>query len=121
MRLVKLFIILAVSVVGLASCSVVSHNTYKPDAVQLNLSMEDLEQFKGSKYCAVKMGAIYADVKALLETGEQVLFIGLPCGVAGLRAYLKQDYDGFYDLEIQLRKLQNVPLFAVFMQSVEAY
>ena len=44
MRLVKLFVILAVSVVGLASCSVVSHNTYKPDAVQLNLSMEDLEK-----------------------------------------------------------------------------
>ncbi|MBQ8367248.1 MAG: hypothetical protein IJX40_05875 [Alistipes sp.] len=44
MRFIKLFVILAVSVVGLASCSVVSHNAYKPDAVQLNLSMDDLEK-----------------------------------------------------------------------------
>lgn len=61
---------------------------------------EELDQFKGSKYCAVNMGTVYADVKALLDAGEQVLFIGLPCGVAGLRAYLQQDYDRLVTAEL---------------------
>lgn len=78
--------------------------TYSPDFKEAIYAItnreEELEQFKGSKYCAVKMGTVYADVKALLDAGEQVLFIGLPCGVAGLRAYLKRNYDGLVAAEL---------------------
>ena len=78
--------------------------TYTPDFKEavyaVTNRMEELEQFKGSKYCAVKMGSIYAEVKALLDADEQVLFIGLPCCVAGLRAYLKRDYDGLVTAEL---------------------
>lgn len=44
MRLIKLFLIMAVSVVALSSCSVVRHNTYTPNSVQLNISMDDLQK-----------------------------------------------------------------------------
>ena len=78
--------------------------TYTPDFKEavyaVTNRMEELEQFKGSKYCAVKMGSVYADVKALLDAHQPVLFIGLPCCVAGLRAYLKQDYDGLVTAEL---------------------
>lgn len=78
--------------------------TYTPDFKEavyaVTNRMEELELFKGSKYCAVKMGTVYADVKALLDADEQVLFIGLPCGVAGLRAYLKRDYAGLVTAEL---------------------
>lgn len=78
--------------------------TYSPDFKEAVYAIvhreEELEQFKGSKYCAVTMGTVYADVKALLDDGKSVLFIGLPCGVAGLRAYLKQDYDGLVTAEL---------------------
>lgn len=78
--------------------------TYTPDFKEAVYAItnrpEELERFKGSKYCAVNMGTVYADVKALLDAGEQVLFIGLPCGVAGLRAYLKRDYDGLVAAEL---------------------
>ena len=78
--------------------------TYTPDFKEAVYAItnqeEELDKFKGSKYCAVKMGTVYADVKALLDAGEQVLFIGLPCGVAGLRAYLKRKYDGLVTAEL---------------------
>ncbi len=78
--------------------------TYTPDFKEAVYAVtnreEELERFKGSKYCAVKMGSVYADVKALLDAGEQVLYIGLPCGVAGLRGYLKRDYDGLVTAEL---------------------
>ena len=78
--------------------------TYTPDFKEavyaLTDRMEDLEKFKGSKYCAVQMGTVYADVKALLEAGKPVLFIGLPCTVAALRGYLKQEYEGLMTAEL---------------------
>ncbi len=78
--------------------------TYTPDFKEAVYAItnrpEELDRFKGSKYCAVNVGTVYADVKALLDAGEQVLFIGLPCGVAGLRAYLKRDYDGLVTAEL---------------------
>lgn len=51
--------------------------------------VEDLEQLKGSKYVATnsKMtgGAyVYCDVISTVQSGKQVLFIGLPCKVAAL-------------------------------------
>lgn len=73
---------------------------FKEAVYAITNRVEDLDKFKGSKYCAVNMGTIYADVKALLDAGEQVLFIGLPCGVAGLRAYLKRDYDTLVTAEL---------------------
>ena len=54
---------------------------------------EELERFKGSKYIDVDKGSIYKDVKQLLEAGETVLFFGVPCIVAAMKAYLKEDYD----------------------------
>ncbi len=48
----------------------------------------DLERLKGSKYIEVDKKDIYSRVKRLLDGGERVLFIGLPCAVAGLYAFL---------------------------------
>ena len=78
--------------------------TYTPDFREAVYAiadrMEDLEKFKGSKYCRVNMGTVYADVKALLEADRPVLFIGLPCTVAALRSYLGRDYDGLLTAEL---------------------
>ena len=78
--------------------------TYTPDfkaaVYAVTNQMEELERFKGSKYCAVDKGTVYADVKALLDAGEQVLFIGLPCTVAAMQAYLKGDHPRLITAEL---------------------
>ncbi|MBQ9842123.1 MAG: Coenzyme F420 hydrogenase/dehydrogenase, beta subunit C-terminal domain [Clostridia bacterium] len=73
---------------------------FKEAVYEITNRMEDLERFKGSKYCQVQYGSVYADVKALLDAGESVLFMGLPCGVAGLRGYLKQEYENLVAVEL---------------------
>lgn len=35
------------------------------------------------------MGSIYCTIEEKLIQGEKILFIGLPCQVAGLKNYLK--------------------------------
>lgn len=73
---------------------------FKEAVYAITNRMEDLEQFKGSKYCAVNKGTVYADVKVLLDADEAVLFIGLPCTVAALRSYLKKEYDKLVAVEL---------------------
>ena len=55
--------------------------------------IEDAHLLKGSKYVQSYIGYIYRDVKEDLKTGKTVLFTGTPCQIAGLKSYLKKDYD----------------------------
>lgn len=52
----------------------------------------DLARFKGSKYLKSDTKKIYISIKNELKKGKKVLFIGLPCHVAGLYAFLDKKY-----------------------------
>lgn len=51
-----------------------------------------LAGLRGAKYAQSDLCGTFADVKAYLESGTQVLFSGTPCQVAGLKAFLRKDY-----------------------------
>lgn len=55
--------------------------------------MGELEAFKGSKYVQSDVGETYLQVKRDLRNGLQVLYIGVPCQIAGLNTYLTKEYD----------------------------
>ena len=63
-------------------------------------SAEGIEEFKYSKYIEPMHGDIYQKTRIALETGKPVLFIGLPCKVAGLKAFLGKTYDNLYTAEL---------------------
>ncbi len=73
---------------------------------ELNLSiksaqtMEEARAFKGSKYVQAYVGLSYREAKKNLEANKQVLFIGTPCQIAGLRQYLKKDYDNLITVDL---------------------
>ena len=60
----------------------------------------ELEAFRSSKYIQAEKGTIFSDVKDTLEAGKGVLFIGLPCGVAGLKSYLRKKYENLTTAEL---------------------
>lgn len=47
---------------------------------------------QGSKYVQSKTAGIFAEVKKDVLSGREVVFIGTPCQVAGLKCYLRSDY-----------------------------
>ena len=53
----------------------------------------DLEKLRNTKYVQSNSEGFYIQVKDLLKDGEKVLVCGLPCQMAGLRAFLRKDYD----------------------------
>lgn len=61
---------------------------------------EDVWKLKGSKYIECDKKNICADVKALLEAGEKVLFFGLPCMVAALYKVLGERHENILTCEL---------------------
>lgn len=58
--------------------------------VRIN-SLEDLPRLQGSKYVQSDTRRIFAQVRADLDTGLTVLFIGTPCQTAGLRRFIRRN------------------------------
>lgn len=59
-----------------------------------------LSSLRGSKYVQSDIGSSYFVIKELLKTGQQVIFSGTPCQVAGLKAFLEKDYDNLLCIDI---------------------
>lgn len=63
-------------------------------------TIDELRQFRGSKYVQSIIGDSYKQVRVFLNQGKPVLFSGTPCQIAGLRAYLNHDYESLYCVDI---------------------
>lgn len=60
---------------------------------------EDIFRIRGSKYVQSKIGNVYNDVKRFLKDGRQVLFSGTPCQIAGLKSFLKKQYNNLLTID----------------------
>lgn len=54
---------------------------------------KDLEILRNTKYVQSNSEGFYIQVRDLLMADEKVLVCGLPCQMAGLRSFLRRDYD----------------------------
>ena len=64
-------------------------------------TMKGLEYLKGSKYVQSDLGPQqYYAIRHDLSQGKQVLFIGTPCQVAGLKSFLNKEYDNLLTVDL---------------------
>lgn len=61
---------------------------------------KELIRLQGSKYVQSIVGDSFVQVKRDLENKKVVLFSGTPCQVAGLRNFLRCDYDNLYTVDL---------------------
>jgi coenzyme F420-reducing hydrogenase beta subunit len=64
----------------------------------LTKNVKKINRFKGSKYIQARKYNIYRVVKETLDSGNKVLFIGLPCEVAAMKRFT--DSDNLYTCEL---------------------
>ncbi len=57
---------------------------------------ERLEELQGSKYSQSVLGGSFQIIKGRLNEGEKILFSGTPCQVAGLKSFLRRDYENLF-------------------------
>lgn len=54
---------------------------------------EGLIPFRGSKYVQSRIGDAYVNAESFLKSGRKVMFTGTPCQIAGLKKYLRKEYE----------------------------
>lgn len=60
----------------------------------------DLEKIRNSKYVQSNSEGFFIAVRDLLKAGEKVLVCGLPCQMAGLRSFLRKDYENLVIVDL---------------------
>ena len=60
----------------------------------------DLIPLMRSKYVQSYIGTSYKEAEIFLKQGIQVLFVGTPCQIAGLKKYLGKEYDGLLTVDV---------------------
>ncbi len=87
---------------------------------QLCCSIDDLTRLRGSKYVQSEIGTVYGEIKEKLVAGNTVLFVGTPCQVAGIRAYLKNEYENLYCCDFICHGTPSPLLFKNYIRWVES-
>lgn len=67
--------------------------------VRIN-SLADLPRLQGSKYVQSDTRGIFAQVRADLDAGLTVLFIGTPCQTAGQRRFIRRNAERLYLVDL---------------------
>lgn len=80
--------------------------------------MEAAVAFSGSKYVKSSFSGIFPKVKKLLKEGRFVLYSGLPCECAGLRAYLRKDYPNLLICELICHAAPSPKVFKKYIESI---
>lgn len=63
-------------------------------------TLEGIAAFRGSKYVQSTIGDTYREAREFLKQGRKVLFSGTPCQIAGLKKYLRKDYDNLLTVDV---------------------
>lgn len=61
---------------------------------------DGLGVFRGAKYVQSRIGYVYVEVEKILNLGRKVMFSGTPCQIAGLKKYLRREYDNLLTIDL---------------------
>lgn len=81
-------------------CGVVYNDDFKSAKYIITNKIEDMEKIKSSKYIQIDKEDTFKKVQKLLINNKKVLFIGLPCDVAGLKSFLVKDFKNLYTVSL---------------------
>lgn len=82
---------------------------------------EDLDKLRRSKYVQSEIGDTIKQVKQYLENGRQVLFVGTPCQVVGLYAFLGEEYDNLLTADLICGGVPSPKVFNRYVESIEKH
>lgn len=75
-------------------------------------TIDDLaDKLRGSKYVQSRIGNSYAKAKDFLKQGRKVLFSGTPCQIAGLKNYLRKEYENLVTVDLICHGVPSPMLF----------
>ena len=82
-------------------------------------SVDEIHLLRGSKYVQSKIGTTFKEIRNQLRTNRQVLFVGTPCQVMGLKSYLRKDYDNLLTCDFICHGTPSPILFGKYLGWIE--
>ena len=79
-------------------------------------TIEDCNQFRGSKYVQSKIGDTYKQAKKFLNEGRTVLFSGTQCQIKGLNLYLMKRYENLISVDIVCHGVPSPKVFKSYKE-----
>lgn len=82
--------------------------------------IDDLFELKGSKYVQSSLGDCYTKVKEYLDNNKIVLFVGTPCQVAGLYAFIKnKEYNNLYTADLICHGVPSSKVYRKYLEELK--
>lgn len=78
---------------------VLNESIWKAEHICLQ-DQNGIEKVKNSKYIQSNTKATYNEAKMRLQKNQIVLYIGTPCQIAGLKAFLRKEYSNLYTIDL---------------------
>lgn len=79
-------------------------------------SIDKIDDFRRSKYVQAKVGDSYKDVLRFLKQGKYVLFTGTPCQIAGLRLFLRKEYENLILMDVICEGVPSPKLWKMYLE-----
>ncbi|HHU18284.1 MAG TPA: 4Fe-4S dicluster domain-containing protein [Clostridiales bacterium] len=82
-------------------------------------SLDEIDKYRKSKYVQSDINDSYKKAEEYLKSGKRVLFTGTPCQIAGLRLYLKKEYEHLFCVDLVCHGVPNQKIFDKYIQYLE--
>ncbi len=79
---------------------------------------EHIDKLRGSKYVQSRIGESYKQAKAFLNAGREVLFSGTPCQIAGLKKFLRKDYNNLKTVDVVCHGTPSPKVWRKYLEEV---
>lgn len=79
-----------------------------------------LSVFRGAKYVQSYIGNCYQKVKSFLLQGRKVIFTGTPCQIAGLKYFLRKDYDNLFTVDVVCHGVPSPMVWRKYLDEIKA-
>lgn len=84
-------------------------------------NQKDLVKLQGTKYVQSDIGNVYKEIKKVLVKGNCLLFVGTPCQVAGLYAYLQKDYKNLLTVDLVCHGVPSPKVFTEYLREIAGH
>ncbi|MEG2151349.1 MAG: Coenzyme F420 hydrogenase/dehydrogenase, beta subunit C-terminal domain [Bacteroidaceae bacterium] len=83
-------------------------------------TIEGLTAFRGSKYVQSRIGSTYLQAEQYLKAGRKVMFSGTPCQIAGLRLFLRKEYDNLLCVDLVCHGVPSPKVWRMYLEEIIA-
>ena len=79
---------------------------------------EGIAALRGSKYVQSTIGNTYNEAREFLKQGRKVLFSGTPCQIAGLKKFLRKEYNNLLTVDVVCHGVPSPLVWRKYLEEV---